>query len=301
MRRSGSLRGWQSLEAFVLYVSLGISAMQSFDDITNSLGYLVVQFWAHAIKASELAKSTQETYEATSSYLQEMVKTQQAQQKLIEEQKHIIEAQAQELKKVAEKATDSIEEPPSKKPRILEKEGPASEYGGPQSGRSQYLCYRCHGSCGKSAKYCAVPLASLKGSSLIDLYSRVYVRKRPDVRREGEAVMEELRQRGLALPVDELTAKNQRKALLAFEQGTTTEIPMEYRLVPTEPVPVPANPEEEKETSGAAEVKSSEEEEEKEDPTKREENLQPSEINRNPEVRRLRENVHSFMRDVRAL
>ena len=152
-----------------------------------------------------------------------MVKTQQEQKKLIEEQKHIIEAQAQELKKVAETAKDSIEEPPSKKPRIGEKEGPASEYGGSQSGRGEYLCY------GKSAKYCEVPLASLKGSSLIDLYSRIYVRKRQDVRREGEAVMEELRQRGLALPVDELTATNQRKVLLAFEQGTTTEIPMEYR------------------------------------------------------------------------
>ena len=90
--------------------------MQSFDDITNSLGYLVVQFSAHAIKASELAKSSQETYEATSSYLQEMCKTQQEQKKLIEEQKHLIEAQAQKLKKVAEKATDSIEEPPSKPP-----------------------------------------------------------------------------------------------------------------------------------------------------------------------------------------
>ena len=52
-----------------------------------------------------------------------MVKTQQEQKKLIEEQKHLIEAQAQELKK----AKDSIDEPRSKKPRIVEKEGPASE------------------------------------------------------------------------------------------------------------------------------------------------------------------------------
>ena len=252
----------------------------------------MVQLLAHAIKAGELAKTTQETYEATSSYLQEMVKTQQEQKKLIEEQRHIIEVQAQELKKVAEKATDSIEEPPSKKPRTVEKEGPASEYGESQSGRGQYLCYRCHGSCGKSAKYCEVPLASLKGSSLIDLYSRIYVRKRQDVRREGEAVMEELRQRGLALPLDEMTAKNQRKALLAFEQGTITEVPMEYRLKPKEPAPVPANPEEEKETLGA-EGKSSEEEKEKEEPKKREENPEPSELDRHPEVRRLREDVRT--------
>ena len=59
---------------------------------------------------------------------------------------------------------------------------------------------------------------------------------------------------------------------------------MEYRLVPTEPAPVPANPEEERETSGAAEVKSSEKEEEKKDPTKREESP---------------EDVHSFMWNVR--
>ena len=106
------------------------------------------------------------------------------------------------------KESTEAEEPPSKKSRIGDKDGPVSEYGGSQSGRGQYLCYRCHGNCGKSAKHCEVPLASLKGSSLIDLYSRVYVRKRPDVRREGEAVMEELRQRGLALPVDELTAQS---------------------------------------------------------------------------------------------
>ena len=41
--------------------------MQSFDDVTNALGFLVVQLSAHAIKAGELAKSTQETYEASSS------------------------------------------------------------------------------------------------------------------------------------------------------------------------------------------------------------------------------------------
>ena len=71
---------------------------------------------------------------------------------------------------------------------------------------------------------------------------------------------------------------------------------MEYRL---EPAPVPAKPEEQRETSGAAEVKSSAEEEEKEDSTKREEHPEPSELDRNPEVRRLREDVHSFMQDVR--
>ena len=152
--------------------------MQSFDDVTNSLGYLVVQLSAHAIKTGELAKSAQETYEATSSYLQEMLKTQQEQKKTIEEQKHIIEAQAKELKKVAEKAKESIEEPPSKKPRLGEREGPASECGGSQSGRGQYLCYRCHRYCGKNAKQCEASIESLLTSSLVDLFSRVVIRGR---------------------------------------------------------------------------------------------------------------------------
>ena len=113
-----------------------------------------------------------------------------------------------------------------------------------------------------------------------------------------EAVVEELRQRGLVLPQDEWTAKNQHKALLSFEQGTTTEIPMEYRAKPAEPAPGLANPEKEKETSGA-EGKSPEEEQEKEKPKKREESPEPSEFDRHPEVRRLREDVHNFMRDAR--
>ena len=46
-------------------------------------------------------------------------------------------------------------------------------------------------------------------------------------------------------------------------------------------------------------MKSSEEEEEKEDPTKRDKNPEPSEFDRIPEVRRLREDVHSFTQDVR--
>ena len=113
--------------------------MPGFDDVNNALGYLVVQLSAHSIKAGELAKSAKETYEATSIYLQEMLKNQQEQKQTIEEQKQIIEAQAKELKKVTEKATESIEEPPSKKPRLGDRERPASEFGGSQGGRGSYI------------------------------------------------------------------------------------------------------------------------------------------------------------------
>ena len=51
-----------------------MSAMQSFEDVANSLGQLVVQISANAVRSNELAKSTQETYETTLNYLQEMRK-----------------------------------------------------------------------------------------------------------------------------------------------------------------------------------------------------------------------------------
>ena len=80
--------------------------MQSCEDVANSLGQLVVQILANAVRSNELAKSTQETYETTLNYLQEMRKTQKAQQELIEEQKQRLEEQT--------------DEPPSKKLRTGE-------------------------------------------------------------------------------------------------------------------------------------------------------------------------------------
>ena len=172
--------------------------MPGFDDVdvSNALGHLVVQLSTHAIKTGELAKSTQETYEATSSYLQEMLKTQQEQKHTIEEQKQIIEAQAKELKKVTEKAQESIEEPPSKKPRLGDRERPASECGGSQSGQGHYLCYRCHRYCGKNAKQCEASIESLLTSSLVDLFSRVVIRGRTDERGELAEVTQEIALRG---------------------------------------------------------------------------------------------------------
>ena len=39
--------------------------MQSFEDVANSLGQLVVQISANAVRSNELAKSIQETYGTT--------------------------------------------------------------------------------------------------------------------------------------------------------------------------------------------------------------------------------------------
>ena len=61
--------------------------MPSFEDVANSLGQLVVQVSANAVRSNELAKSTKETYETTLNYLQEMRKDQKDQQELIEELK----------------------------------------------------------------------------------------------------------------------------------------------------------------------------------------------------------------------
>ena len=80
--------------------------MPSFEDVANSLGQLVVQVSANAVRSNELAKSTKETYETTLTYLQEMRKTQKDQQELIEDLKQRLEEQT--------------EEPPSKRLRTEE-------------------------------------------------------------------------------------------------------------------------------------------------------------------------------------
>ena len=197
--------------------------MSGFDDVSNALGYLVVQLSAHSIKAAEIAKSAQETYEAVSVYMQEQLRTQQEQKQTIEEQKQIIEAQATEL----EKAKESIEEPRPKKPRLGDRERPSSEFGGSQSGQGHYLCYRCHRYCGKNAKQCEASIESLLTSSLVDLFSRVV---RTDERGELAEVTQEIARRGFKAPENGKEAKLLRDALLAFEQDPTKIVPLEHRI-----------------------------------------------------------------------
>ena len=231
--------------------------MQSFEDVANSLGQLVVQISANAVRSNELAKSTQETYETTLNYLQEMRKTQKAQQELIEEQKQRLEEQT--------------DEPPSKKLRTGEpwaksrKDTARSEYAESQvESQSGFLCYRCHKHCGSSAKNCEVEIPDLEMSSVLDLYTRVAHRGKNDERNEFDKVVREFGRRGYRLPEDGKVAKRMREALQLYK------------------TPI---------TPGVVITEVSEAEEREEDP-------EPTAVDQNPEVRRLREDVQKFMRDV---
>ena len=53
-----------------------MSAMPSFEDAANSLGQLVVQVSANAVRSNELAKSTKETYDTAMNYIQELRRAQ---------------------------------------------------------------------------------------------------------------------------------------------------------------------------------------------------------------------------------
>ena len=247
--------------------------MQSFEDVANSLGQLVVQISANAVRSNELAKSTQETYETTLNYLQEMRKTQKAQQELIEEQKQRLEEQT--------------DEPPSKKLRTGEpwaksrKDTARSEYAESQvESQSGFLCYRCHKHCGSSAKNCEVEIPDLEMSSVLDLYTRVAHRGKNDERNEFDKVVQEFGRRGYRPPEDGKVAKRMREALQLYEKNPEKGMPMEYRVVPATPI-----------TPGVVITEVSEAEEREEDP-------EPTAVDQNPEVRRLREDVQKFMRDV---
>ena len=235
--------------------------MPSFEDVANSLGQLVVQVSANAVRSNELAKSTKETYETTLNYLQEMRKTQKDQQELIEE-----------LKQRLEEQTD---EPPSKKLRTEEpwaksrKDLTRSEYAESQVGsQTGFLCYRCHKHCGSSAKNCEVEIPDLEMSSVLDLYTRIAHRGKNDERNELDKVVEEFGRRGL--PEDGKVAKRMREALQLYEKN-----PEKYRVVPETPI-----------TPGAVVTEVPDD-----DP-------EPTAGDQNPEVRRLREDVQKFMRDV---
>ena len=170
-----------------------MSAMPSFEDVANSLGQLVVQVSANAVRSNELAKSTKETYETTLTYLQEMRKTQKDQQELIEDLKQRLEEQP--------------EEPPSKRLRTEEpwaksrKDLARSDYAESQvESQSSFLCYRCHKHCGSSAKNCEVEIPDLEVSSVLDLYTRIAHRGKHDERNELDKVVQEFGRRGYRLP-----------------------------------------------------------------------------------------------------
>ena len=242
--------------------------MPSFEDVANSLGQLVVQVSANAVRSNELAKSTKETYETTLNYLQEMRKAQKDQQELIEE-----------LKQRLEEQTD---EPPSKKLRTEEpwaksrKGLTRSEYAESQvESQSGFLCYRCHKHCGSSAKNCEVEIPDLEMSSVLDLYTRIAHRGKNDERNEFDKVVEEFGRRGYRLPEDGKVAKRMREALQLYEKNPEKGMPLEYRVVPETPI-----------TPGAVVTEVPDD-----DP-------EPTAGDQNPEVRRLREDVQKFMKDI---
>ena len=213
-------------------------------------------------------KSTKETYETTLTYLQEMRKTQKDQQELIEDLKQRLEEQT--------------EEPPSKRLRTEEpwaksrKDLARSDYAESQvESQSGFLCYRCHKHCGSSAKNCEVEIPDLEMSSVLDPYTRIAHRGKNHERNELDKVVQEFGRRGYRLPEDGKVAKRMREALQLYEKNPEKGMPLEYCLVPETPI-----------TPGAVVTEVPDD-----DP-------EPTAGDQNPEVRRLREDVQKFMRDV---
>ena len=112
-------------------------------------------------------------------------------------------------------------------------------------------------------------------SSVLDLYTRIAHRGKNDERNEFDKVVQEFGRRGYRLPEDGKVAKRMREALQLYEKNPEKGMPLEYRVVPATPI-----------TPGVeiTEV--------------REEDAEPTAGDQNPEVRRLREDVQKFMRDV---
>ena len=197
-----------------------------------------------------------------------MRKAQKDQQELIEE-----------LKQRLEEQTD---EPPSKKLRTEEpwaksrKGLTRSEYAESQvESQSGFVCYRCHKHCGSSAKNCEVEIPDLEMSSILDLYTRIAHRGKNDERNEFDKVVEEFGRRGYRLPEDGKVAKRMREALQLYEKNPEKGMPLEYRVVPETPI-----------TPGAVITEVPDD-----DP-------EPTAGDQNPEVRRLREDVQKFMKDI---
>ena len=88
-------------------------------------------------------------------------------------------------------------------------------------------------------------------------------------------MVEEFGRRGYRLPEDGKVAKRMREALQLYEKNPEKGMPLEYRVVPETPI-----------TPGAVVTEVPDD-----DP-------EPTPGDQNPEVRRLREDVQKFMRDV---
>ena len=244
--------------------------MTSFEDTANALGQLVVQVSANAVRSNELAKSTKESYDTAMNYIQELRKAHKDQQELIEDLQKRLEEQPEEPS-----AKRLRTEAPWTRPR---RDPARSEYAESQvESQSGFLCYRCHKHCGSSAKNCEVEIPDLEMSSVLDLYTRIAHRGKKDERNELDKVVEEFGRRGYRLPEDGKVAKRMREALQLYEKNPEKGMPLEYRVVPETPTPL---------TPGAVVTEVPED-----DP-------EPKVGDQNPEVRRLREDVQKFMKDI---
>ena len=236
--------------------------MTSFEDTANALGQLVVQVSANAVRSNELAKSTKETYDTAMNYIQELRKAQKDQQELIGDLQKRLEEQPEEPS-----AKRLRTEAPWTRPR---RDPARSDYAESQvESLSGFRCYRCHKHCGSSAKNCEVEILDLEMSSVLDLYTRIAHRGK---RNELDKVVEEFGRRGYRLPEDGKVAKRMREALQLYEKNPEKGMPLEYRVVPETPTPItPEVPDDDPE---------------------------PKVGDQNPEVRRLREDVQKFMKDI---
>ena len=120
-------------------------------------------------------------------------------------------------------------------------------------------------------------IPDLEMSSILDLYTRIAHRGKKDERNEFDKVVEEFGRRGYRLPEDGKVAKRMREALQLYEKNPEKGMPLEYRVVPETPTPV---------TPGAVVTEVPDD-----DP-------EPKVGDQNPEVRRLREDVQKFMKDI---
>ena len=199
---------------------------------------------------------------------EELRKAHKDQQELIEDLQKRLEEQPEEPS-----AKRLRTEAPWTRPR---RDPARSEYAESQvESQSGFLCYRCHKHCGSSAKNCEVEIPDLEMSSVLDLYTRI---GKKDERNELDKVVEEFGRRGYRLPEDGKVAKRMREALQLYEKNPEKGMPLEYRVVPEE-TPTPLTP-------GAVVTEVPDD------------NPEPKVGDQNPEVRRLREDVQKFMKDI---
>ena len=258
--------------------------MTSFEDTANALGQLVVQVSANAVRSNDLAKSTKESYDTAMNYIQELRKAHKDQQELIEDLKKRLEEQPEEPS-----AKRLRTEAPWTRPR---RDPARSDYAESQvESQSGFLCYRCHKHCGSSAKNCEVEIPDLEMSSVLDLYTRIAHRGKKDERNELDKVVEEFGRRGYRLPEDGKVAKRMREALQLYEKNPEKGMPLEYRVVPEE-TPTPLTP-------GAVATELLDDEPKVGEPKGDEPKAGAPKVgDQSPEVKRLREEVQRFMKDI---